>query len=140
MELNKKETLEVGGSHYDMPYPPIRLIEELDLPFAEGCILKYLVRYKQKNGLEDLKKALSYCDLIIKYRNYDNDNNVFTSPDCRDSIAINFLKVNNITNVYVATIIIEIVKLQCYYNNKERSEHTIECIKEHIKELMKEYE
>ena len=33
--------------------------------FLEGNILKYLVRYKDKNGLEDLRKARQYLDKLI---------------------------------------------------------------------------
>ena len=127
MELNKKETLEVGGSHYDMPYPPIRLIEELDLPFAEGCILKYLVRYKQKNGLEDLKKALSYIDLILKYR----ENYIIRQYDIRDYL-IDFFTANNITDSNIRTAISNI----CEMNNRDNLIFTKNC----INELMKEYE
>lgn len=127
MELNKKETLEVGGSHYDMPYPPIRLIEELDPPFAEGCILKYLVRYKQKNGLEDLKKALSYIDLILKYR----ENYIIRQYDIRDYL-IDFFTANNITDSNIRTAISNI----CEMNNRDNLIFTKNC----INELMKEYE
>jgi hypothetical protein len=34
--------------------------------FCEGNIIKYIVRYKNKNGLEDLKKARKYLDLLIQ--------------------------------------------------------------------------
>ena len=36
------------------------------LDFCEGNIIKYIVRYKYKNGLEDLYKARKYLDLLIK--------------------------------------------------------------------------
>tara|TARA_R110002020_G_scaffold132966_1_gene296758 strand:+ start:443 stop:580 length:138 start_codon:yes stop_codon:yes gene_type:complete len=39
---------------------------EYDLSFVEGCIVKYIVRWKVKNGLEDLKKARWYLDKLIK--------------------------------------------------------------------------
>ena len=35
------------------------------LDFIEGNIIKYIVRYKLKNGLEDLKKAKNYLDRLI---------------------------------------------------------------------------
>lgn len=35
------------------------------LGFCEGNIIKYLTRYKQKNGLEDLLKAQKYLRLLI---------------------------------------------------------------------------
>lgn len=33
--------------------------------FCVGNVLKYLTRYRQKNGVEDLKKARWYLDKII---------------------------------------------------------------------------
>lgn len=36
--------------------------------YCKGNILKYIFREKKKNGLEDLKKARVYLDLLINYR------------------------------------------------------------------------
>lgn len=41
-------------------------IDGLSLDFYQGNILKYIVRYKDKNGLEDLKKARVYLDRMIE--------------------------------------------------------------------------
>ena len=35
--------------------------------FAEGNICKYVVRYQEKNGIEDLEKAKVYLDALIAY-------------------------------------------------------------------------
>jgi len=60
--INKNK--EVGGSHYsDMKIEPIELINALNLNFVHGCIVKYISRYKSKNGIEDLRKALHYCSM-----------------------------------------------------------------------------
>lgn len=53
-----------GGEHN--PYEAIRIIEAHELNFSEGNALKYLLRYKKKNGLEDLKKARWYLDRLIQ--------------------------------------------------------------------------
>ena len=37
-----------------------------NISFAEGNIIKYVVRWKQKNGVEDLKKAKVYLDKLIE--------------------------------------------------------------------------
>lgn len=42
-----------------------------NLDFTEGNIIKYIVRYKLKNGIEDLNKAKDYLDRLIK-REYEN--------------------------------------------------------------------
>lgn len=37
-----------------------------NLDFTEGNILKYIVRYKKKNGTKDLYKAKDYLDRLIE--------------------------------------------------------------------------
>jgi hypothetical protein len=44
----------------------IDAIEGLELGYHEGAILKYIVRYKHKNGIEDLKKAKWYLERLIQ--------------------------------------------------------------------------
>ena len=41
------------------------------LDFTEGNIIKYIVRYKLKNGVQDLEKARDYLDRLIE-REYNN--------------------------------------------------------------------
>lgn len=62
--INKDK--EVGGTHYaDMKIEPFELIDALDLDFVQGNIIKYVSRYKNKGGNQDLEKAIHYCDMII---------------------------------------------------------------------------
>ena len=37
-----------------------------DMRFLEGNIIKYVTRYRQKNGLEDLEKAMAYLTKLIE--------------------------------------------------------------------------
>jgi len=41
------------------------VILDQEMNFLEGNILKYLWRYKEKNGVEDLKKAKVYLEKLI---------------------------------------------------------------------------
>ena len=62
--------VQVGGDHYkNYAIQPIDFIEANNLSFAQGCVIKYILRYKEKNGIEDLKKAKHYIDLIIENQN-----------------------------------------------------------------------
>lgn len=45
---------------------PFEYIKANNLDFFEGNIIKYITRYKEKNGLEDLKKAKTYLEEVIK--------------------------------------------------------------------------
>lgn len=44
----------------------IQFCLENNLNFLQGNIIKYVVRYKEKNGLEDLKKAQEYLRRLIE--------------------------------------------------------------------------
>lgn len=55
-----------GGSHYQKPIQPIKYIHMNKLNFCEGNVVKYITRWREKNGLEDLKKAKHYIDLLIE--------------------------------------------------------------------------
>lgn len=58
---------QVGGSHYkDMAFQPIELIAALRCSFIQGCIVKYISRYKNKNGAQDIKKCIHYAQLAIE--------------------------------------------------------------------------
>jgi hypothetical protein len=63
----EKLTKQVGGNHYEqMAIQPWEVIQRGDLDFWEGNVIKYVMRYRAKNGLEDLKKARHYLDYLIE--------------------------------------------------------------------------
>lgn len=43
----------------------ITAIEGLGLDYHQGNVLKYVSRYRYKNGIEDLRKAKWYIDRLI---------------------------------------------------------------------------
>lgn len=45
---------------------PFDVIDAFGLDFYEGNVVKYIVRWRRKNGLEDLFKARTYIDEVIK--------------------------------------------------------------------------
>ncbi len=58
---------QIGGGHYkDMPIQPVEFIHKNGIGFCEGAAIKYLCRWRVKNGLEDLKKARHFIDLLIE--------------------------------------------------------------------------
>lgn len=66
IELPASST-QVGGSHYkDMAIQPFDYITKNGIGFAEGCAIKYLSRWRAKNGVEDLKKARHFIDMLIE--------------------------------------------------------------------------
>jgi len=58
---------QIGGNHYQIyKIQPTEFIHTNSIPFIEGNIIKYVVRHREKNGIEDLKKAKHYIDLLIQ--------------------------------------------------------------------------
>lgn len=61
---------QVGGDHYkSMTIQPVEFILANGLGFCEGNAIKYLCRYRQKGGVQDLEKAKHYVDLLIEQYN-----------------------------------------------------------------------
>jgi hypothetical protein len=58
---------QVGGDHYrQFTIQPWDIIQEYGLDFWEGNALKYLLRWRRKGGVEDLRKARHYLDHLIE--------------------------------------------------------------------------
>ena len=59
--------MQVGGDHYmDRQIQPWDYIVSNDLGFLEGNIIKYVTRWKYKNGADDLRKAQHYLAKLIE--------------------------------------------------------------------------
>jgi len=55
---------QIGGNHYkSFAIAPIEFITKNKLSFIQGCIIKYICRFENKNGVEDLDKIIHYCEL-----------------------------------------------------------------------------
>ena len=58
---------QVGGSHYKkFRIQPYEFISKNGLTFFQGNVVKYVCRYIEKNGVQDLEKIIHYCELEIK--------------------------------------------------------------------------
>jgi len=58
---------QVDGSHYkDMPIQPVEYIHANAMGYLEGNVIKYISRWRKKNGMVDLEKARHYIDLLIQ--------------------------------------------------------------------------
>ena len=58
--------IQIGGSHYkDLEIPTIDYILGNQLGYAEGNVVKYVSRWRDKGGIEDLRKAKQYIDFLI---------------------------------------------------------------------------
>ena len=58
---------QVGGGHYaTKPIQPWDFIVANNLGYLEGNVVKYISRWKDKGGIEDLKKAQHYLQKLIE--------------------------------------------------------------------------
>jgi len=58
---------QVAGTHYkNLVIQPVEFITKNNLGFLEGCVIKRVCRYKNKNGIEDLQKAIHELELLIE--------------------------------------------------------------------------
>jgi hypothetical protein len=59
--------VQVAGSHYkNKAIQPVEYIHANGLNYCEGAIVKYITRWRDKNGFEDLEKIKHYVDLLIE--------------------------------------------------------------------------
>ena len=78
-ELMKPKALDtqVGGDHYkSMKIQPLEFIMANKLAYCEANVVKYISRWRNKNGVEDLRKAKHYIDLLIQEETQDEVGNV----------------------------------------------------------------
>jgi hypothetical protein len=58
---------QVGGDHYSkLSIQPAVYSERNNLSYLQGNAIKYITRYKDKGGLEDLNKAIHTVKLLIE--------------------------------------------------------------------------
>jgi hypothetical protein len=59
-------TTESDPKHYsNLPIEPWDFIQQNKLDFFEGNVVKYICRWKNKGGVDDLQKAITYINKII---------------------------------------------------------------------------
>lgn len=72
-EMNATDT-QVGGDHYrKFKIQPTEFIHKNGIPFIEGCVIKYVVRWRDKNGIQDIDKAIHFLQLLKELENDSNN-------------------------------------------------------------------
>lgn len=63
MALERQE----GGTHYKkFKIQPIEYCQLNELNYCESNVVKYISRWKDKGGIEDLKKAIHNIQILIE--------------------------------------------------------------------------
>lgn len=67
---SRSNDIQIGGDHYrGEAIQPWDFIVSNNLDFLEGNIIKYITRWRRKDGLQDLLKAKHYLDKLIEVEN-----------------------------------------------------------------------
>lgn len=63
----KATDTQVGGSHYKgLAIQPAEYCQRNRLPYCEANVVKYVTRHREKNGREDIEKAIHYLHLLLE--------------------------------------------------------------------------
>ena len=66
-QFYSSNAVQIGGSHYkDKSIQPWDYIVQNKIPYLEGNIIKYVSRWREKGGLDDLRKAQHYLSKLIE--------------------------------------------------------------------------
>lgn len=86
-----------GGDHYKgAKFQHWDLISNNNIGYLEGCGSKYPTRWRKKNGVEDVQKAMHYCDKIVE-KVYENG---YKPSGCAPQVDLfRFFGENNITDL-----------------------------------------
>lgn len=59
---------QVAGDHYKKygNLQPWDVVVEWNLGYLEGTALKYIARWRDKNGVEDIKKAIHFLEKLVE--------------------------------------------------------------------------
>ena len=65
--MSKANKMQVGGSHYILKsIQPWDAIVAWNCSFLDGNVIKYVVRFREKGGIDDLLKARHYLEKLIE--------------------------------------------------------------------------
>ncbi len=76
----KIDAIQIGGDHYkNHAYQHWNMVCDTDLPYVLGCATKYVSRWENKNGIEDLRKSIHYIEKADQEVIFAENSDEFTS-------------------------------------------------------------
>lgn len=67
--MQNQNEVQIAGNHYQSKIQCWDFIVANDIGYLAGNVVKYVTRYKNKNGIEDLMKARHYLEKLIEVEN-----------------------------------------------------------------------
>jgi heme oxygenase len=76
-----------GGNHYShFAIQPAEFCYYNNIPYLEATAIKYLCRHRNKNKLEDLKKAIHFIEMLIEFEYSELSDGQLTRFDNSDIV------------------------------------------------------
>jgi len=69
--MKASQTQEAGSHYKDYAIQPAEFLQKNKIPYCEANVIKYVLRWRAKNGIEDLRKAQHYIKLLIEFEELD---------------------------------------------------------------------
>jgi hypothetical protein len=67
-------TAQVGGKHYKaLAIQPAEYCQRNRMPYCESSVVRYVTRHREKNGREDIEKAIHCLQLLLEIEYPQND-------------------------------------------------------------------
>ena len=84
--MSKALDMQIGGDHYaNKKIQPIEYIMANNLNFCEGNVVKYITRWREKGGVESLRKIKHYVDFLIEEEVNGKEEKIYSRPRGRES-------------------------------------------------------
>jgi hypothetical protein len=65
--MNTALDSQVAGSHYkQLAIQPAEYCQRNRLPYCESSVIRYVTRHREKNGREDIEKAIHCLELLLE--------------------------------------------------------------------------
>jgi hypothetical protein len=72
--IGKAINKQVAGNHYKkFAIQPVEFCHKNNIPYLEATAIKYLCRWRDKNGIEDLDKAIHFIEMLKEFENANNN-------------------------------------------------------------------
>lgn len=95
-EANERQ---VAGTHYKAEYQHWDWVSDIDLPYLPAQVTKYIVRWKKKNGRQDLEKALHFLEKLIEVETYKQEALIADTVRFIDNNSVEDAESHVITNI-----------------------------------------
>lgn len=94
--MRKANERQVGGEHYKSTYQHWDWISAVKLPYLSATVTKYIVRWRQKNGAQDVSKSIHYIQKFFEEEEIRREEVI--------SLTNHFITLNNIEDEEAAVI------------------------------------